>query len=71
MELTGENRAQAPVAVEDPNGNPVLATVTDGPWLYANVPPGRYRIRTGDGQERTVEVGTTGRSVLVFHSPTE
>src|SRR5437588_6877017 len=51
MRGSGEYRAEVPVSVEDQNGNAVLSVVTDGPWLFARVPPGRYRVRTGDGQE--------------------
>ena len=71
MSGSGEYRAEVPVTVENLNGDPVLNVVTDGPWLFANVPPGRYRVRTGDGQERAVDVGTIGRSVVYFHSTTE
>jgi hypothetical protein len=71
MSGSGEYRADVPVTVENLNGEPVLNVVTDGPWLFANVPPGRYRVRTGDGQERFVDVATTGRSVVYFHSTRE
>ncbi len=71
MEGSGAYRADVPVAVEDSHGDPVLSVVTDGPWLFASVPPGRYRVRTGDGQESAVDVTAGGRSVVVFHSRTE
>lgn len=71
MEGSGAYRAGVPVAVEDSHGDRVLAVVTDGPWLFADVPPGRYRVRTDDGQEKTVEVTAGGRSVVVFHSRSE
>ncbi len=71
MSGTGDYRADVPVSVEDANGNPVLSVVSDGPWLFARVAPGRYRVRTGDGQERTVDVDSGGTSVVYFHSPTE
>jgi len=71
MEGNGAYRADVPVAVEDSHGDPVLMVVTDGPWLFASLPPGRYRVRTGDGQESSVDVSAGGRSVVVFHSRTE
>lgn len=71
MSDTGQYRAEVPVTVEDMNGNPVLSVVTDGPWLFANVPSGRYRVRTGDGQEQTIEVGGSGRTVVYFHALNE
>jgi len=71
IEGSGEYRAEVPVTIEDRNGDAVLNVVTDGPWLFARVALGRYRIRTGDGQERTIEVGANGRTVVYFRSPTE
>jgi hypothetical protein len=70
MSGSGEYRADVPVWVEDQNGNAVLSIVTDGPWLFAKVPPGHYRVRSGDGQESSIDVAA-GRSVVYFHSPTE
>jgi hypothetical protein len=71
VQRTGEYRSDVPISVEDGNGNPVLAVVTDGPWLFARVAPGRYRVRTGDGQEQTVEIGANGRAVVYFRSAGE
>ncbi len=71
MSGTGDYRADVPVSIEDANGDRVLSVVSDGPWLFARVAPGRYRVRTGDGQEQTVDVGSDGRSIVYFHSPTE
>lgn len=71
MEGSGAYRADVRVAVEDSHGDPVLSVVTDGPWLFASVAPGRYRVRTGDGQETAVDVTASGRSVVVFHARTE
>jgi hypothetical protein len=67
----GEYRADVPVTVEDRDGNPVLNVVTDGPWLFARVAPGRYRVRTGDGQEQTVEVRSDATASVYFHAPAE
>jgi hypothetical protein len=36
--------ANIPVVINDGKGNPVLDTVTSGPYLLANLPAGRYAI---------------------------
>jgi hypothetical protein len=71
MRGSGEYRADVPVSIEDQNGDRVLNVVIDGPWLFARVAPGRYRVRTGDGQERMVDVGAAGPVVVYFRSPYE
>jgi hypothetical protein len=68
---TGEYRADVPVSIEDNKGTPLLSIVTDGPWLFADVAPGRYRIRTGDGQEQTVDVRADAPTVLYFRAASE
>ena len=62
--------ADVRVSVEDADGHPVLDTVTDGPWLLARVPPGRYTIRTDQGGAPTaVTVGPSGQAVAVLRFP--
>ncbi len=58
------------VSIEDARGQPVLETVTDGPWLLARVPPGRYTIRADQGDAATtVSVGGSGHTVSVLRFP--
>ena len=56
--------------IEDATGRPVLDTVTDGPWLLARVPAGRYTIHTDQSDAATtVNVGATGHAVSVLRFP--
>lgn len=62
--------ADVRVSVEDAAGHPVLDTVTDGPWLLARVPPGRYTIRTDQSDAVTsVTVAAGGQAVAVLRFP--
>lgn len=62
--------ADVRVSVEDAAGRPVLDTVTDGPWLLARLPPGRYTIRTDQSDAVTpVTVGPSGQAVAVLRFP--
>ena len=52
-----------PVTIADSSGRILLETVSDGPYLYAKVPPGTYRLsaeRAGLVQTRTVRVPARG-----------
>jgi hypothetical protein len=57
------------VSVVDDRGNAVIDTVSDGPWLLAQVPPGRYTVRTSDGQEQSITAGTGTHSMTILRLP--
>jgi hypothetical protein len=62
--------ADVKVSIVDARGQPVLDTVTNGPWLLARVPPGRYTIRTDQSDAATtVSVGAAGHTVEVLRFP--
>jgi hypothetical protein len=63
---TGNYSAAVAVTITDANANPVVDVVSEGPWLFARVPPGRYRVRTADGSDQTVAIGANGRTVAVL-----
>src|SRR5215468_527202 len=54
---TGNYVTGVKVSVVDDKGNAVVDTVADGPWLLARVPPGRYTVRTSDGEEQQIIAG--------------
>lgn len=50
--------------VDERTGQPVLEHTLDGPWLFANLPPGRYRVEGtyrefADSREQTLRRSTT------------
>ncbi len=60
---SGEYLANVHVRLVDKSGNTVLDTVSQGPYFFANVRPGRYRVvaeSEGRPIRRTVDVGGTG-----------
>ena len=71
---TGNYLAGVRVAIETAAGETVLETVADGPWFYANLPPGDYTVAAeamGQREEEDVRVSKTGQSRLLFHWPGE
>ena len=63
--------AGAEVKVLNPQGSPVLQAASDGPFLLADLPPGRYTVvATPDGQTYrkavVVHEGANARAVFVF-----
>jgi hypothetical protein len=63
--------AGASIEVKTPSGDTVLHAEADGPFLLADVPPGRYTVEaTLDGKSQrksvTVEEDRTRRTVFVF-----
>ena len=54
------------VSVVDAKENAVVDTVSDGPWLLAQVPPGQYKVRTSDGQEQAITAGAGTRAMTVL-----
>jgi len=54
VKRAGNFIADVAVHVEDAGGRALLDAVSDGPWLYARLAPGRYRLRaTYAGVEQT------------------
>src|SRR5262245_13697390 len=45
---TGPFVAGTTIAIVDRQGNQVLETTLDGPWLMAKLPPGSYTIKASD-----------------------
>jgi hypothetical protein len=71
-ERSGAYVADVDIAVLDERGQRVVATRMTGPWLLAELPPGRYRVVAdlgGERQARDVVVGRTGRQEIVLQWP--
>jgi hypothetical protein len=66
---TGNYVTGVKVSVTDEKGNAVVDTVADGPWLLAHVPPGRYTVRTSDGQEQAITAGSGTKAMTILRLP--
>ena len=67
---TGAYRSGVAVQVRDMQGNVHIETDQAGPLLYAQLPPGRYRITAnadGQQQQRTISVGSRGGKAAAFY----
>jgi len=65
-EDTGKYVSGVKVSVVNQDDDAVVDTVADGPWLLAQLPPGQYRVRIGDGKEQPVTVSPTGQTLTVM-----
>jgi hypothetical protein len=60
---SGAFLAKVPVTIADQAGQVVLEAVSDGPYFYANLPAGTYRVsaeNAGNAQTRSVTVPASG-----------
>jgi hypothetical protein len=67
---TGDYRSGVAVEVRDMRGNVRLREDDAGPMLYAQLPPGRYRVMAnidGQQQQRTITVGNGGSRSAAFY----
>ncbi len=61
----GNYLADVDVTIRDRQGRTVLATTSDGPFLYADVPPGAYRVTAvSAGREMTQSVTVPQRGAV-------
>src|ERR1700693_6633638 len=61
--------ADVKIDIRDQRGATVLSTISDGPILLANLPPGRYTInatKNGASQRRDIVVGSRGPVRAMF-----
>lgn len=68
--VTGDYRSGVAVEVRDMRGNVRMQTDDAGPMLYAQLPPGRYRLTAnvdGQQQQRTITVGNAGSKSTAFY----
>ena len=64
--------ADVKIDIRDQRGATVLSTISDGPILLANLPPGRYTVnaaRNGASQQRNIVVGSRGPVRAMFSFP--
>lgn len=64
----GAYLGRLPVWIQDEQGKQILEVETNGPWLYAKLPDGRYTVKSAHGgieKTRTVQVGE-GLEVMIL-----
>jgi len=74
VKRTGNFIADVAVHIEDAAGKALLDAVSEGPWFYARLAPGRYRLRAtyaGSAQTRdfTVRAGRHSEIYLYWDDP--
>ena len=55
------------MTVQDKQGNVVLEDMANGPWFWAKLPSGTYKVTAeidGKAQTRTVTIGNSGAARL-------
>lgn len=66
----GEYLASNQVSIQDRKGNKVIDTKSEGPWFFAKLPAGRYKVSVGqDGkaQTRNVNLTASGHTKMSFY----
>jgi len=65
----GHYLADVAVSISDTGNRKILDTISEGPFLLAQLPPGRYAITAtyaGAAQTRSTTVAPAGRRELIF-----
>jgi hypothetical protein len=65
----GQYLAGVKVTARDANGSIVLSDFADGPFLFANLPPGTYRVTAalaGDAKTRAIRIGNGAAPIHYF-----
>lgn len=70
---TGHYLSDVEVTITDKNGQTIISTVTDGPFLLTDLKPGTYHVRAnydGQTQDKKVTVGSSGLKTQNFYFAT-
>jgi hypothetical protein len=68
-EASGNYLADIEVVINDAMGNKLFRIVSDGPWLYVDLPPGEYKfaaIRNDNAKTRKIAVSNYLKKIM-FH----
>ena len=61
--------ADVRVEIRDKSGTKLVDTSSDGPWFFARLPEGEYKVtmeHAGKKEEKTVETGTSLQTLTFF-----
>lgn len=60
---SGDYLADVPVTISDRRGNTVIDAVSDGPWMYVDLPNGTYSVKARfNGRTETRQISVTSGS---------
>lgn len=60
---SGDYLADVPVTISDRRGNTVIEAVSDGPWMYVDLPNGTYSVKARfNGRTETRQISVTSGS---------
>lgn len=65
---SGAYLAQIPLTIRNDNGEVAFETRTTGPWLYVNLPEGRYTVAAeydGTTRERKLQLGVGTEKIIL------
>ena len=64
----GEYLSDVKVKMYDDKGKPILETVSDGPWVFVDLPSGNYRLETSFKAEQkrisSIDIGKATQKVI-------
>lgn len=65
---SGDYLAEIPVTIKDRSGNTVVNTVSNGPWMFVDLPTGTYSVQARyDGRTETRQVAVTSGSQRIVY----
>jgi len=65
---SGDYLAEIPVTIKDRNGNTVVNAVSEGPWMFVDLPTGMYTVQAQyDGRTETRRVAVTSGSQRIVY----
>ena len=70
MQGSGQYLAGIPVTIADARGTTLVSTTAEGPYFFAKLRPGRYKITAehdGQAQTRTISVPASGAASQSFY----
>jgi len=69
---SGDYLAQVPVTITDRRGSTVIDAVSDGPWMYVDLPSGNYTVKAqfdGRTETRNVTVSSGSQRTVYVRFP--
>jgi hypothetical protein len=70
IQESGKYLADVQITLMDASGRPILDAVARGPWFFAQLPPGAYRVQVQAQnriQQQTVRVNDSRQARLNFY----